>query len=195
MALGTEAGEIAEVAWARSAVASNATQANRACALLVGTDRLYLYCEGQGGKGKSWLWGEVERLCDSGWDTMVVPPAYLADNWPLVYACADASMHRLAVAGRRGLAYYNLKRQRWVMFANAAHEQDFACRGGLAWWQAQLLVACETADKTFELRVYGDVLDNNSLLARRPLSHPALRIDTVRDWLVVATEDLYADCR
>lgn len=61
----------------------SALQHNQQCALLLAADRLYFFCEGDGHRGRSWLWSDVERLCDVDWEIIEVPAAYVAENWPI----------------------------------------------------------------------------------------------------------------
>lgn len=85
VAVGVESptGEFVDVQCMRAALATTTCEANRQCVLLAGADRLMLYGEGRGGKPKSWLCRDIDRLCDVPWDIIPLPTAFAADNWPI----------------------------------------------------------------------------------------------------------------
>lgn len=124
------------------------------------------------------------------WQTIKIPQAYLAANWPIRYACISSDGRLIAVAGRRGLAHFSSLSGRWKTFDNSAHEQSFAVRGGLQWYQHVLVAACQTAND-FELRLYSrdSPLDNASVLYTEKLPSEVILTSLFDNSLLVYTAD------
>lgn len=72
-----------------------------------------------------------------------VPNIYTGFNWPIRYVVVDESLQYLAVAGRFGVVTWSNASGKWRMFSIEAQERAFSCRGGMAWYQYWLLLACE----------------------------------------------------
>ncbi|KAF9570180.1 hypothetical protein EC968_002119 [Mortierella alpina] len=124
------------------------------------------------------------------WNNVMVPAVYLSDNWPIRYSCLSPDGHYLAIAGRRGLAHYNLHSCRWRLFGNWQQEQSFRCRGGLAWFKNILIAGCETIeDQKFELRLYQreNNLDNNDVIFTEQFESRIAHISVWRSSLLVYT--------
>ncbi|CAG8457736.1 2822_t:CDS:10 [Acaulospora colombiana] len=77
------------------------------------------------------------------WQHIPVPIMYISDNWPIKYSSISGDGRYIAIAGRRGLAHYNVSSGRWKLFGNQQQEQEFAVRGGLLWFRQILVAACE----------------------------------------------------
>lgn len=124
------------------------------------------------------------------WQTIKIPQTYLAANWPVRYACISSDGRLIAVAGRRGLAHFSSLSGRWKTFDNPTHEQSFAVRGGLQWYQHVLVAACHTGDE-FELRLYSRdaALDNSSVLYTEKLPSEVILTTLFDNSLLVYTAD------
>ncbi|KAG0336887.1 hypothetical protein BG000_006049 [Podila horticola] len=124
------------------------------------------------------------------WNNVMVPAVYLSDNWPIRYSCLSPDGHYLAIAGRRGLAHYNLHSCRWRLFGNWQQEQSFRCQGGLAWFKNILIAGCETIeDSKFELRLYSreSNLDNADIIFTEQFESRITHISVWRSSLLVFT--------
>ncbi|KAI3617222.1 hypothetical protein CBS9595_003131 [Malassezia furfur] len=124
------------------------------------------------------------------WRHVPVPPAYLAEHWPLRYAALSSDGRFLAVAGRRGLAHFSCASGRWKTFAQAAQARAFAVRGGLVWFEHVLIAACD-ADGEIQLRVYArdTELANAHLLDLVKLPSPVVLLSLFDTSLLVYTAD------
>ena len=58
------------------------------------------------------------------------------------YTASDEAGHWVAVAGRTGLAYYNVQSHKWTLFGNQTQEKDFIVTGGMLWWRHLLVIGC-----------------------------------------------------
>lgn len=56
------------------------------------------------------------------------------------YSAIDSSGQNLCVAGRTGLAHYNMMSRKWKLFGNESQEKDFVVIGGLLWWQDYIVI-------------------------------------------------------
>lgn len=87
------------------------------------------------------------------WQSIKLPSQYLAQNWPVRYACVSADTRLVAVAGRFGFAHFNSLSGRWRMFDRDTEEMAFIVRGGMQWFGPFLVVAIETiANPQFKVR-------------------------------------------
>ncbi|KAF9197029.1 hypothetical protein BGZ50_002740 [Haplosporangium sp. Z 11] len=126
------------------------------------------------------------------WNNVMVPAVYLSDNWPIKYSCLSPDGNYLAIAGRRGLAHYNLHSCRWRLFGNWQQEQSFRCQGGLAWFKNILIAGCETIeDQKFELRLYQreNNLDNSDVIFTEQFESRINHISVWRSSLLVYTSN------
>ena len=78
------------------------------------------------------------------WQTVQVPQAYLADQWPIRLSVVSRDARYIAVAGRRGLAHYSVGSGRWKTLDDSIAENGFTVRGGMCWWQHILVAAVES---------------------------------------------------
>ncbi|KAG0258412.1 hypothetical protein DFQ27_004650 [Actinomortierella ambigua] len=124
------------------------------------------------------------------WNNVMVPPVYTSDNWPIRYSSLTPDGRYLAVAGRRGLAHFNLHTCRWKLFGNWQQEQSFRVQGGMAWFKNILIVGCETvADHRTELRLYPREanLDNNDVVFTEQFEHRITQLSVWKSSLLVYT--------
>ena len=71
----------------------------------------------------------------------------------------------MAVAGRTGLAHYNVTNNKWTLFGNQTQEKDFIATGGMLWWKQFLVVGCfNISANRDEIRLYtrDTRLENNN---------------------------------
>ncbi|KAJ3118172.1 hypothetical protein HDU96_003459 [Phlyctochytrium bullatum] len=69
-------------------------------------------------------------------------------QWESVQFCSfSENGHNIAIAGRRGLAHYNLMSNRWKLFGNELQEQEFAVSSGGILWCDDIIIA-STEDTT-----------------------------------------------
>ncbi|KAL1920513.1 uncharacterized protein VTP21DRAFT_890 [Calcarisporiella thermophila] len=126
------------------------------------------------------------------WRCIPIPVMYIADNWPIRYACISPDGRYIAVAGRRGLAHFSVVSGRWKMFGNQQQEREFFCRGGLLWHRQILIAACEDVKtRSHELRLYSREknLDNFYMLHVTPLSHPVVFMNVIGNSLLLYLTD------
>ncbi|XAO25876.1 hypothetical protein I312_104706 [Cryptococcus bacillisporus CA1280] len=107
------------------------------------------------------------------WQSIKIPTAYIATNWPIRYASISSDGKLIAVAGRRGLTHYSATSGRWRLFQDEREERDFTVKGGLLWFHHVLIVAVD-ADKTHQIRLYSRDLDLNEILHSQTLPSPVL---------------------
>lgn len=88
------------------------------------------------------------------WHTTRIPGVYLLNQWPIRCTAISPDGRYVAVAGKRGLAHYSVNSGRWKTFSSEATENEFQVRGGMCWYQNILVAAVETANRSFELRLY-----------------------------------------
>ncbi|KAG9303646.1 hypothetical protein G9A89_018543 [Geosiphon pyriformis] len=120
----------------RSAVTGFHSPDNAKRGFLQMDDRLLLY------RG-----GDQEDL------SAINPDAIVWQHIP--YASISGDGRYIAIAGRRGLAHYNVSSDRWKLFGNQQQEQEFVVRGGLLWLKHILVAACENLrTHTNEIRMY-----------------------------------------
>jgi hypothetical protein len=71
--------------------------------------------------------------------------AYIADNWPVLHVAASDDGADIAVAGRKGVALYNLRSRRWRVFGDVSQERAVRCVG-LTWMRRAVVVANQKPD-------------------------------------------------
>ncbi|CAG8522977.1 22493_t:CDS:10 [Cetraspora pellucida] len=172
--------------FAKSAVTTIHSPDNTKRGFLQMDDRLLLY------RG-----GDQEDLSAINPDTIVwqhipVPIMYISENWPIKYASISGDGRYIAVAGRRGLAHYNVNSGRWKLFGNQQQEQEFAVRGGLLWFKQFLVAACENVrTHTYEIRMYSREtnLDNIHMIQLIKIPSNILYLSIVDNALLVYCGD------
>ncbi|WVQ90764.1 hypothetical protein IAS59_004548 [Cryptococcus gattii] len=122
------------------------------------------------------------------WQSIKIPTAYIATNWPIRYASISSDGKLIAVAGRRGLTHYSATSGRWRLFQDEREERDFIVKGGLLWFHHVLIVAVDT-DKTHQIRLHSRDLDLNEILHSQTLPSPVLVMTLLENSLLVYTAD------
>eukprot|EP00698_Gefionella_okellyi_P006462 TRINITY_DN1579_c2_g1_i1.p1 TRINITY_DN1579_c2_g1~~TRINITY_DN1579_c2_g1_i1.p1 ORF type:complete len:1439 (+),score=343.45 TRINITY_DN1579_c2_g1_i1:4261-8577(+) len=113
-----------------------------------------------------------------GWEQLVVPPLYLASNWPLAHVSLSDGGRFIAVSGRRGAAIYDAMAQRWKVFGDVTQEREVEAVG-LQWFGRTLVIACRNpGTEEYKILFYPYThLDRASLLFTIPLVSRPLLID------------------
>ncbi|KAH7326667.1 RIC1-domain-containing protein [Stachybotrys elegans] len=117
------------------------------------------------------------------------PPPYLLNQWPIRQTVISPDGRYVAVAGRRGLAHYSVNSGRWKTFVNEDMENEFQVRGGMCWYQ-HVLVAAVEGNRSYELRLYSreSALDASQVLHTEYIPAPIVLITTSgEDSLLVYT--------
>ncbi|KAF0380398.1 RIC1-domain-containing protein [Gigaspora margarita] len=179
-------GQLYTLPFAKSAVTTIHSPDNTKRGFLQMDDRLLLY------RG-----GDQEDLSAINPDTIVwqhipIPIMYISENWPIKYASISGDGRYIAVAGRRGLAHYNVSSGRWKLFGNQQQEQEFSVRGGLLWFKQFLVAACENVrTHTHEIRMYSREtnLDNIHMIQLIKIPSNILYLSIVDNALLVYCAD------
>ncbi|WVO14603.1 hypothetical protein L204_102239 [Cryptococcus depauperatus] len=122
------------------------------------------------------------------WQSIKIPAAYIATNWPIRYASISPDGKLIAVAGRRGLTHYSASSGRWKLFPDEKQEQKFQVKGGMVWFHHVLVVAVDF-DRTHQLRLYSRDLDLSEILCSQNLPSPILVMTLLDNSLLVYTSD------
>ncbi|CAD0096819.1 unnamed protein product, partial [Aureobasidium vineae] len=173
--LGPSRRELHVIEMMRSSVTSCFAMPNISRSLLQGSTSLMLY-RGFESSDHTTISGDISL-----WQTVQVPQAYLAYQWPLRLSVVSADARYLAVAGRRGLAHYSVGSGRWKTFEDPIAENSFTVRGGMCWWQ-HILVAAVESGSSYE------TLTNSQVLHAEILPYPVVCMATSgEDSLLVYT--------
>ena len=78
----------------KSSLTACPTSSNQATVLLQGEDRIYINPDSNSGLASS-----IEKLCDTQWQVIPLPPAFHMACWPLRFAAVDTTGVNIAVAG------------------------------------------------------------------------------------------------
>ncbi|KAL1958583.1 hypothetical protein VTO42DRAFT_4180 [Malbranchea cinnamomea] len=170
---------------ARSAMTGCFSSANLARALLQTGTEIILY-RGHDLSDLTTISGK-----DSLWHHAQYPPSYLHAQWPIRSCCASQDGRYIAIAGRRGLAHYSVRSNRWKTFDDPRTENSFAVQGGMCWY-GHILIAAIDCEGSYELRMYSRelTLNNSSVLFVESLPAPAVFIGpSGEDSLLVYTYD------
>nr|XP_019045052.1 hypothetical protein I302_06968 [Kwoniella bestiolae CBS 10118]OCF23982.1 hypothetical protein I302_06968 [Kwoniella bestiolae CBS 10118] len=122
------------------------------------------------------------------WQSIKIPAAYIATNWPLRYASISSDGKLIAVAGRKGLTHYSASSGRWKLFPDERQEREFTVRGGLLWFH-HVLIAAVDVEKTHRIRLYSRDLDLTEILHTQTLPSPVLVMTLLDNSLLVYTAD------
>ncbi|ORX51228.1 RIC1-domain-containing protein [Hesseltinella vesiculosa] len=129
------------------------------------------------------------------WTNILYPTIYITDHWPIRYTAISPDGKYIAIAGRRGLAHFNILSQRWKLFGNQQQEERFIVRGGMVWFKQILVVACEIMNsahgKSYELHLYSrdQNLDESARLRCEPLKSAPIYITICGTFVLVYTTD------
>ncbi|KAI5209726.1 hypothetical protein AUEXF2481DRAFT_66408 [Aureobasidium subglaciale EXF-2481] len=181
--LGPARRELHVVEMMRSSVTGCFGMPNISRSLLQGSTSLMLY-KGFETSDHTTISGDISL-----WQTVQVPQAYLAYQWPIRLSVVSADARYLAVAGRRGLAHYSVGSGRWKSFEDPIAENSFTVRGGMCWWQ-HILVAAVESGSSYEVRLYSreKTLTNSQVLHTEVLAYPVVCMATSgEDSLLVYT--------
>ncbi|WVR09306.1 hypothetical protein IAU60_006371 [Kwoniella sp. DSM 27419] len=122
------------------------------------------------------------------WQSIKIPAAYIATNWPVRFASISSDGKLIAVAGRRGLTHYSAVSGRWKLFPDERQEREFTVRGGLLWFH-HVLIAAVDVEKTHQLRLYSRDTDLTEILHSQTLPSPVLVMTLLDNSLLVYTAD------
>ncbi|XP_077293997.1 guanine nucleotide exchange factor subunit Rich [Arctopsyche grandis] len=125
------------------------------------------------------------------WIVLPLPATYSATNWPIRYSAIDASGQNLCVAGRTGIAHYNMVSRKWKLFGNETQEKDFVVTGGMLWWRDYIVVGCfSILDGNDELRLYPrDTKLDNKFAKIFPIQSQVLLLDMLEDQIIIFGAD------
>ncbi|KAI9595728.1 RIC1-domain-containing protein [Syncephalis fuscata] len=138
------------------------------------------------------LHGQDELGPDAACRQIQLPPLYISENWPVRYVALSDDGQRIAIAGRRGAAHYNVQSRRWKTFGSGQQEQDFVCQGGMLWFHDVLVVpGQDLINHTFQIRFYprDANLSNDNLLLVELLNAQAVHINLIGSSLTIHCTD------
>jgi len=175
------------VPFVKSPLSVNPAMAGHAasCQLyLQGEDRLYLNLGEDTGSASV---TSLESSTSKQWTVVTIPHTYISSSWPIRYTASDEAGHWVAVAGRTGLAYYNVQSHKWTLFGNQTQEKDFIVTGGMLWWRHLLVIGCfNISANRDEVRFYTrDTRLENSNMVLEEVEGQVLLINRLGDRLVV----------
>ncbi|CAG8465384.1 5719_t:CDS:10 [Paraglomus occultum] len=174
------------IPFARSAVTGFHSSDNAKRGFLQMDDRLLLY---RGGDQEDLSAINPDAIV---WQHIQIPIMYISDNWPIKYASISSDGRYIAIAGRRGLAHYNVFSGRWKLFGNQQQEKEFKVRGGLLWFRQILFAACENMrTHTYEIRSYSREtnLDNIHMIQCVRVPSNVLYLTIVENALLAYCDD------
>ncbi|WVQ95249.1 hypothetical protein IAU59_002344 [Kwoniella sp. CBS 9459] len=174
--------QIEVISFVKSATTSQQSPDNTRYAFLQMDDRVLVY------RGADQPDMSVINPESDVWQSIKIPAAYIASNWPLRYASISSDGKLIAVAGRKGLTHYSASSGRWKLFSDERQEREFTVRGGLLWFH-HVLIAAVDVDKTHQLRLYSRDLDLTEILHSQTLPSPVLVMTLLDNSLLVYTAD------
>ncbi|OCF41006.1 hypothetical protein I317_05206 [Kwoniella heveanensis CBS 569] len=174
--------QIEVISFVKSATTSQQSPDNTRYAFLQMDDRVLVY------RGADQPDMSVINPESDVWQSIKIPAAYIASNWPLRYASISSDGKLIAVAGRKGLTHYSASSGRWKLFPDERQEREFTVRGGLLWFH-HVLIAAVDVDKTHQLRLYSRDLDLTEILHSQTLPTPVLVMTLLDNSLLVYTAD------
>eukprot|EP00048_Salpingoeca_helianthica_P017443 m.237267 g.237267 ORF g.237267 m.237267 type:complete len:1218 (-) comp21028_c0_seq1:250-3903(-) len=175
-------GDLLYYSFVKSALTTCPCTANQATVLLLGEDRLYVNPDVNGR-----LADHIDKLCDTQWQCVPVPPMFYHACWPLRVAAIDQAGAHIAIAGVFGLALYNLQTHKWRMFGNVSQEHAFFCRGGLAWWRDIIFAGCtDRSSHLDDIRAYSSAvqLDERRMLLQTRVRKAVTLLNVCGDYLI-----------
>lgn len=175
-------GDILYYSFVKSALTTCPCTANQATVLLLGEDRLYVNPD-----VNVRLAEHIDKLCDTQWQCIPVPPMFYHACWPLRVAAIDQAGAHIAIAGIVGLALYNLQTHKWRMFGSVAQEHAFLCRGGLAWWRDIVFAGCtDRVSHHDDIRAYSSAvqLDERRMLMQIRVRKAVTLLNVCGDYLI-----------
>ncbi|WRT68724.1 uncharacterized protein IL334_005704 [Kwoniella shivajii] len=170
------------VSFVKSATTSQQSPDNTRYAFLQMDDRVLVY------RGADQPDMSVINPESDVWQSIKIPSAYIATNWPLRYASISSDGKLIAVAGRKGLTHYSAASGRWKLFPDERQEREFSVRGGLLWFH-HVLIAAIDIEKTHQIRLYSRDWDLTEILHTQTLPSPVLVMTLLDNSLLVYTAD------
>ncbi|OCF75666.1 hypothetical protein I204_02958 [Kwoniella mangroviensis CBS 8886] len=174
--------QIEVVSFVKSATTSQQSPDNTRYAFLQMDDRVLVY------RGADQPDMSVINPESDVWQSIKIPAAYIATNWPLRYASISSDGKLIAVAGRKGLTHYSASSGRWKLFPDERQEREFTVRGGLLWFH-HVLIAAVDVEKTHQIRLYSRDLNLTEILHTQTLPSPVLVMTLLDNSLLVYTAD------
>ncbi|WWC90379.1 uncharacterized protein L201_005312 [Kwoniella dendrophila CBS 6074] len=174
--------QIEVVSFVKSATTSQQSPDNTRYAFLQMDDRVLVY------RGADQPDMSVINPESDVWQSIKIPSAYIATNWPLRYASISSDGKLIAVAGRKGLTHYSASSGRWKLFPDERQEREFTVRGGLLWFH-HVLIAAIDIEKTHQIRLYSRDSDLTEVLHTQTLPSPVLVMTLLDNSLLVYTAD------
>ncbi|ANB12917.1 hypothetical protein AWJ20_1195 [Sugiyamaella lignohabitans] len=125
------------------------------------------------------------------WLTVTIPGNYMAENWPIRYVSSSADGRYIAVAGVRGLAHYSLYSGRWKLFTEEYMDKEISVRAGMIWYGHFLIVAVDTDQYKYEIKIYSRELELSSyyVVTSEEIGAPILKMCVIQNLLVVYAHD------
>lgn len=134
---------------------------------------------------------------------ILLPQSYIADNWPVMLTSKSPDGADIAVAGKRGLAIFSRRSEKWKLFGDLAQERAVSVQV-MGWLHKILVVSIDTAviqdtpyasslagNKPGELLLFPRYhLDFASLLSRYCLKEKPTGLDCLDNYILVASQPL-----
>lgn len=81
------------------------------------------------------------------------PKSYIDSNWPIrAYSISHNGLF-IAIAGRTGLAHFNIASRKWKVFSNKQEEESFYVVGSLVWFKYLIIASCfNCISESFEVQ-------------------------------------------
>ncbi|KAJ3395056.1 hypothetical protein HDU92_006256, partial [Lobulomyces angularis] len=178
--------DIYVIPFAKSALTMSKNSDNTRCICLVSDDKLLLH---EANIGDSFGYLDSNLVL---WDSIQIPVMYLGENWPIRHCSVNSTGHFAAIAGKRGLAHYSAKTNKWKLFGNEHQEQTFFVTGGILWFKNILIFACQDLETyNHEIRFFSrdNNLDNNLALHVEKMPRVVVTMNILANNILVYTAD------
>eukprot|EP00040_Diaphanoeca_grandis_P024885 m.137406 g.137406 ORF g.137406 m.137406 type:complete len:1155 (+) comp29919_c1_seq1:317-3781(+) len=186
LAVSSKTTKLTQYKFVKSALTNNASLSNQFNVALQGDRTICVNPDMGDGRSPR----NVDKLLDLQWQMLQVPTAYLQQNWPIRYTAVGPSGQYLAIAGRRGVAHFNMQTSKWRLFGNQSQEQSLECSGGIVWWEEYLVVSCKNATTgQYEVRFFprDANLDNRYMTHVQMMTREVLLLNVCHERLIVYT--------
>lgn len=116
---------------------------------------------------------------------LLLPPSYVAANWPLRHVALSPDGDYIAGAGARGLVLYGTRRRHWRVFGDISQERALRVQHLL--WVSGVVGLCNSRDSgASELLFFPSYhLDRSTMLLRHALPAAPLAMDSAGTLLAV----------
>ncbi|KAJ3330555.1 hypothetical protein HDU76_005381 [Blyttiomyces sp. JEL0837] len=181
---GTSTPEVTIIQFLHSSLVNSPIMGNVRNVSMVSDDRLFIY-EGNN-EGFDMMSADIMQ-----WESVQIPVMYITSNWPIKYVSMNVEGNLVAIAGRRGLAHFNVNTKRWKLFGNEAQEQSFAVRGGMLWVRDMLVVGTEDMSSgDFEIRIFSkDANLDVQCLYMETMTSEIITMSNIDDKILTYTQD------